>query len=132
MIISQINPDGSRQTFCSIEWPTPNVSGHTVISRLGNFYRRFIQGFANIQHHSLSLTQKDTHGIGMINRQHSKRSSTFHFSTILLMPILLKAIPVRDRRFGLRYARSYLNNSDDGHWLPVAYSPNQCFPAERN
>jgi len=29
-------------------------------------------------------------------------------------------------------AQSYHNNSDDGHWLPVAYMSKQMLPAERN
>jgi len=85
------------------------------------------------QHHLHRWLRRTPHGIGtMINRSIQYTQTTVHFGTNPPHAWLLETISVRDGCFSYDYGAILSQQSDDGHWLPVAYMSKQILPAEHN
>ena len=111
-----------------LEWTIPKCV-KDVQSFLGfrNVYRRFIQGFVNITAPLTSLTQKDTTWHWDNDQQKAFKTLKQHFTSapILLMPDFLKPFRLETDTSDYDYGAILSQQSDDGHWLPVAYMSKQ-------
>jgi len=100
----------------------------------GNFYWRFIQGFANITAPLTSLTQKDTtwHWDDDQQTAFETLKQWFTSAPILLCQIFSKPFRLETDALDYNYGAILSQQSEDGHWLPVAYMSKQMLLAERN
>jgi hypothetical protein len=116
------------------EWPTPKtVRGVRSFLGLANFYRRFIEGYAQVARPLNDLTKKDTPFAWKEAQQTAFDTLKNCFTTA---PIL--AYPDNDRVFRLETDASnfatggVLSIEQDGKWHPVAFSSHSMSPEERN
>jgi len=100
----------------------------------GNFYRRFIQGFAHITAPLTTLTRKDTtwHWDNDQQMAFDNLKQRFTSAPILLMPDFSKPFRLETDASDYDYGAILSQQSNDGPWLPVAYMSKQMLPAERN
>jgi len=136
MIISQdkIQMDPAKLSAI-LEWPTPKcVKDVQSFLGFGNFYWRFIQGFANIMTPLTSLTRKDTtwHWSDDQQQAFDTLKQRFTSALILLMPDFSKPFRLETDASDYDYGAILSQQSEDGHWLPVAYMSKQMLPVERN
>src|SRR5882724_1322440 len=136
MIISQdkIQMDPAKLSVV-LDWPTPKcVKDVQSFLGFGNFYQRFIQGFANIMAPLTALTQKDTTWLWNDDQQKAFNTlkQRFTLAPILLMPDFSKPFWLETDASDYNYGAILSQQSDDGHWLPVAYMSKQMLPAEHN
>jgi hypothetical protein len=116
------------------EWPTPKtVRGVRSFLGLANFYRRFIEGYAQVARPLNDLTKKDTPFVWKEAQQTAFDTLKNRFTTA---PIL--AYPDNDRVFRLETDASnfatgaVLSIEQNGKWHPVAFSSHSMSPEERN
>jgi hypothetical protein len=116
------------------EWPTPKtVRGVRSFLGLANFYRRFIEGYAQVARPLNDLTKKDTPFAWKEAQQTAFDTLKNRFTTA---PIL--AYPDNDRVFHLETDASnfatgaVLSIEQNGKWHPVAFSSHSMSPEERN
>jgi transposase InsO family protein len=116
------------------EWPTPKtVRGVRSFLGLANFYRRFIEGYAQVARPLNDLTKKDTPFAWKEAQQTAFDTLKNRFTTA---PIL--AYPDNDRVFRLETDASnfatgaVLSIEQNGKWHPVAFSSHSMSPEERN
>ncbi|RHW30551.1 hypothetical protein D1B31_23670 [Neobacillus notoginsengisoli] len=117
-----------------LEWPAPkNVRGVRSFLGLANFYRRFIQGYAQVARPLNDLTKKDTPFAWKEAQQEAFDTLKQKFTSA---PIL--AFPDEDSRFRLECDASdfatggVLSIEKNGSWHPVAYASRSMTPEERN
>jgi hypothetical protein len=116
------------------EWPTPKtVRGVRSFFGLANFYRRFIEGYAQVARPLNDLTKKNTPFGWKEAQQTAFDILKNRFTTA---PIL--AYPDNDRIFCLETDASnfatgaVLSIEQDGKWHPVTFSSHSMSPEERN
>jgi hypothetical protein len=116
------------------EWPTPKtVRGVRSFLGLANFYRRFIEGYAQVARLVNDLTKKNTPFAWKEAQQTVFDTLKNHFTTA---PIL--AYLDNDRIFRLETDASnfatgaVLSIEQNGKWHPVAVSSHSMSPEERN
>jgi len=114
MIISQdmIQMDPAKLSTV-LEWPTPKcVKDVQSFLRFGNFYRRFIQGFANITAPLTSLTRKDITWHWDDNQQTAFETlkQRFTLAPILLMPDFSKPFCLETDASDYDYGAIYRNS----------------------
>ncbi len=135
MIVSR---DGIKMDDAKVqaikEWPIPkNVRGVRSFLGLANFYRRFIEGYAQVARPLNDLTKKDTPFAWKAEQQAAFDLLKERFTTA---PIL--AYPDNDKTFRLEtdasdYATgAVLSIEQNGKWHPVAFSSHSMTPEERN
>ena len=135
MIVSRegIKMDDSKVKAIK-EWPTPKMV-REVRSFLGlaNFYRRFIEGYAQVTQPLNDLTKKDTPFAWKEAQQTAFDTLKLCFTTA---PIL--AYPANDRVFHLKTdtsdftTRAVLSIEQNGKWHSVALSSHSMTLEERN
>jgi transposase InsO family protein len=116
------------------EWPTPKtVRGVRSFLGLANFYRRFIEGYAQVARPLNDLTKKNTPFAWKEAQQTAFDTLKNRFTTA---PIL--AYPDNDRIFRLETDASnfatgaVLSIEQNGKWHPVAFSSHSMSQEERN
>jgi hypothetical protein len=116
------------------EWLTPKtVRGVKSCLGLANFYRRFIEGYAQVARPLNDLTKKNTPFVWKEAQQTALDTLKNHFTTA---PIL--AYPDNDRICRLETDASnfatgaVLSIEQDGKWHPVAFSSHSMSPEEHN
>jgi hypothetical protein len=116
------------------EWPTPKtVRGVRSFLGLANFYRRFIEGYAQVARPLNDLTKKNTPFAWKEAQQTAFDTLKNHFTTA---PIL--AYPDNDQIFRLETDASnfatgaVLSIEQDGKWHPFAFSSHSMSPEECN
>jgi hypothetical protein len=116
------------------EWPTPKtVRGVRSFLGLANFYRRFIEGYAQVAQSLNDLTKKNTPFTWKEAQQTAFDTLKNCFTTA---PIL--AYPNNDRVFHLETDASnfatgaVLSIEQEGKWHPVAFSSQSMSPEECN
>jgi hypothetical protein len=117
------------------EWPIPKTLKE-VRSFLGflNFYRRFVEGFAEIAHPLNDLMKKNTPWKWNVETQTVFEILKWRITS---SPILVTPDPERPKRIeadSSNYAVGavLLQLEDDGKWHPVAFISSSLQPAERN
>jgi len=130
---SQKEKRGKRTKTC-VRLVTKCVKDVQSFLGFGNFYRRFIQGFANITAPLTSLTRKDTTWHWDDDQQTAFETLKQRFTSapILLMPDFSKPFRLETDASDYDYGTILSQQSDNGHWLPVAYMSKQMLPAEHN
>ena len=135
MIVSRegIKMDDSKVKTIK-EWPMPKtVRGVRSFLGLANFYRRFIEGYAQVARPLNDLTKKDTPFAWKETQQMAIDTLKLCFTTA---PI--PTYPDNDRVFCLETDASdfatgaVLSIEQNGKWHPVAFSSHSMTPKEHN
>jgi hypothetical protein len=116
------------------EWPIPKtVRGVRSFLGLANFYRKFIEGYAQVARPLNDLTKKNTPFTWKEAQQTAFDTLKNRFTTASIL-----AYPDNDRVFCLETDASnfatgaVLSIEQDGKWHPVAFSSHSMSPKERN
>jgi hypothetical protein len=117
------------------EWPTPQkVRDVQVLLGFANYYRRFIEGFAQIVLPITNLLRKETEWEWTPECQLASETlkAKFTEAPVLVMPDPTKPQKVETDASDYAYGAILSQLEEDGKWHPVAYLSKSFSPAERN